>query len=188
VEWVAGLDEAGRGALCGPVAAAVVCLPRGAGRGPWRDSKTLGPRRREELARLIRSRYPWALGWAEPEEIDRLNVRRATILAMVRALRALETTPSEILVDGDLHLPVDLPQQSVVRGDATVPAIAAASILAKVSRDELMIRLDGEYPLYGMAGHKGYGTKKHLEALRRWGPTPVHRRSFAPVRQGRLWP
>ncbi len=182
------MDEVGRGALCGPVTAAVVCLPPDTPMGVWRDSKALTPRSRERFAMEIQRDFPNALGWADATEVDQLNVRQATILAMSRALEKLLEKPIKILVDGDLILPTTYPQEAVIGGDRTIPAIAAASIVAKVARDRLMRDLDREYPDYGMAQHKGYGTRQHLNALRELGPTPIHRKTFSPVSQRSLWP
>jgi ribonuclease HII len=183
VVLVAGVDEAGRGPLAGPVLASAVILdPRRAIPG-LADSKQLGPARREVLAGEIRRRaLAWAVGRAEVEEIDALNILRASLLAMERACRALDLSPDRVLVDG-MHCPaLSCSVEAVVRGDETVPAISAASIIAKVTRDREMELLDERHPGYGFARHKGYGTPEHLEALRRLGPSPVHRRSFAPVR------
>lgn len=177
---VAGVDEAGRGPLAGPVVAAAVVLGR-----PIRglaDSKTLLAAERERLADLIRDRArAWALGRAEVDEIDRLNILQATLLAMRRAVEGLELAVDLLLVDGNRAPLLPAPVRTVIRGDATVAAISAASILAKVERDAEMRWLDGLFPGYGFAEHKGYATRAHLQALARHGPTPVHRRSFAPV-------
>jgi len=184
--WVAGVDEAGRGPLAGPVCAAAVILDPARPIEGLRDSKQLAPARREQLALQIRERaLSWSLGWADVEEIDSLNILGATLLAMRRALCALAVQPAHVLVDGNrLPLLADRPVTlaAVVRGDATVPAISAASILAKCARDALMPAIDAAYPGYLMQQHKGYPTAQHLEALRRLGPSPQHRRSFAPVR------
>ena len=183
---VAGVDEAGRGPLAGPVVAAAVILdPRRPIEG-LADSKTLSERSRERLALLIRERaLAWSLASSEREEIDTLNILQATLLAMSRAVHRLAVRPTHVQVDGD-HAPrLEDPAcslETVIRGDATVPAISAASILAKVHRDGLMVALDERYPGYGFAAHKGYGTAAHLTALRRLGPSPEHRVSFAPVR------
>ncbi len=181
---VAGVDEAGRGPLAGPVVAAAVVLAPGRPIDGLADSKKLSPARREALARIIREQAAaWALGRAEVKEIDRLNVLQAAMLAMKRAVEALDPPPERVLVDGN-RLPVlAMPAEAIVGGDARVAAISAASILAKVARDREMIALDARYPGYGFARHKGYGTREHLEALKRLGPSPVHRRSFAPVRE-----
>ena len=183
---VAGVDEAGRGPLAGPVVAAAVILdPRRPIEG-LADSKTLSGRSRERLALLIRERaLAWALASSEREEIDTLNILQATLLAMSRAVHRLAVPPTHVQVDGDQAPRLEDPAcslETVIRGDATVAAISAASILAKVHRDGLMVALDERHPGYGFAAHKGYGTAAHLAALRRLGPSPEHRRSFAPVR------
>lgn len=188
---MAGVDEAGRGPLAGPVVAAAVVLDRGCRIPGLQDSKRLSARQREEVAEAIRRRaVSWAVAQATVEEVDRLNVLHAARLAMRRAVEALGVRPSVVLVDGGWGLAVDLPQRTVVGGDAAVACIAAASVLAKVERDRIMAELDRAYPGYGFAQHKGYACPAHLEALRRLGPSPVHRRSFAPVRalQTGLWP
>ena len=183
----AGVDEAGRGPLAGPVVAAAVILDPARSIDGLADSKAMPPARREVLAQVIRARsLSWALGWADASEIDALNILQATMLAMRRALVALHLRPSHVVVDGnrcpDLRgLGFECTGESVVKGDATVASISAASIIAKVARDELMRRLDREYPGYGFAVHKGYPTAAHIEALRRLGPSAVHRRSFGPV-------
>lgn len=177
-----GVDEAGRGPLAGPVVAAAVCLPEGQTLDWARDSKQLTVLQREYWAERIRSTLPHGVGWATAEEIDRLNILQATLLAMRRAVEALPDLPPTVWVDG-LHAPaLGVPTRAVVKGDQRVAVIAAASILAKVTRDQYMIRLAQEYPEYGFAQHKGYGSAFHLAALRRCGPCPAHRRSFAPVR------
>lgn len=178
---IAGVDEAGRGCLFGPVfAAAVVLDPSRPVRG-LADSKVLPPQRREELAATIRERaVAWAVASASVEEIDRINIREAARLAMRRAVESLRPPCDYLLVDA-LTVDWPVPQQALVKGDARVASIAAASILAKTARDALMLELDRRYPGYGIAHHKGYGTAEHCEALRRLGPTPLHRRSFAPV-------
>ncbi|MCL6499048.1 MAG: ribonuclease HII [Firmicutes bacterium] len=189
--YVAGVDEAGRGPLAGPVVAAAVVLD-GRSRIPGlQDSKRLSPRQREEVAEAIRRKaVSWAVAQATVEEVDRLNVLHASRLAMRRAVEQLSVRPSVVLVDGGWGLVTDLPQRVVVGGDGTVACIAAASVLAKVERDRIMVELDRAYPGYGFAQHKGYACPAHLEALRRLGPSPVHRRSFAPVRTLGLdlWP
>jgi ribonuclease HII len=181
---ICGIDEAGRGPLAGPVVAAAVVLapdPRIVG---LRDSKQLSSAQRERLADAIRERaLAWALGRAEPAEIDRYNILGATLLAMRRAFAGLAVPAARALVDGNRcpELPCDC--EAVIRGDASVPAISAASILAKVARDAEMLALDADWPGYGFAVHKGYPTRRHLEALARLGPSAVHRRSFGPVRR-----
>lgn len=183
-ELVAGVDEVGRGPLCGPVVTAAVILdPRRPIEG-LNDSKKLTEARRERLFDEIRDKaLAWCIGRAEVEEIDRLNILQATFLAMQRAVEGLSIQPRLALIDGNRCPKLAVPSAPVVQGDAKVPAIAAASILAKVSRDREMAELELRYPGYGIAGHKGYPTPAHLEALRRLGPTPIHRRSFAPVRK-----
>lgn len=181
---VAGVDEAGRGPLAGPVVAAAVILDDHRPIEGLADSKTLSPRRREELAALIRERaLCWALGRAEVEEIDRLNILQASLLAMQRAVAGLVIPPEHALVDGNLAPRLACPVTTVVRGDATEPAISAASILAKVERDAEMCRLDGLYPGYDFSRHKGYPTAEHIQALAECGVSPIHRRSFSPVRR-----
>lgn len=184
---VAGLDEAGRGALAGPVAAAAVVLPartdileRLAG---VRDSKMMTPGQREAWAGEIRqAALAWGIGLASPEEIEAHNIIGATRLAMSRALEAVDLPVDSLLVDA-LYLPaVDCPQQAIIHGDARCLSITAASVLAKVERDRIMTELDRLYPGYGFARHKGYATAAHRAALAALGPSPVHRRSFAPVR------
>lgn len=181
---VCGVDEAGRGPLAGPVFAAAVLLEDPPPVQGLADSKKLSARRRERLAGEIRDcALCWAVASASVEEIDALNILQASLLAMRRAVAALSVRPECILVDG-LHVPeVEMPARAVVRGDAQVPAISAASILAKTERDAWMLELHASYPGYGFDRHKGYGTAVHLAALRRLGPTPAHRRSFAPVRE-----
>lgn len=179
-----GVDEAGRGPLAGPVVAAAVVLDPERPIEGLRDSKKLSAARRERLADEIRDRaLDWALGRAEADEIDRLNILQATLLAMRRAVESLRTPPQRVLVDGNRCPRLNVACEAVVRGDATVPAISAASILAKVARDAEMQRLHATYPGYGFDGHKGYPTAAHLAALARIGPCPEHRRSFAPVRR-----
>lgn len=180
---VCGVDEAGRGPLAGPVYAACVILRESDPIAGLADSKVLSHERREELASQIRNRaVAWAVASASVEEIDRINILRASLLAMRRAVEQLAIEPQEVLVDG-LHCPeVRFPVRAIVDGDALVAEISAASILAKVARDALMVQLHELYPDYGFARHKGYSTPQHLEALQRFGVCPIHRRSFAPVR------
>ena len=192
IDWsgpalTAGVDEAGRGPLAGPVVAAAVILEPSRPVAGLADSKSLTPMRREALATTIRTHsLAWGLGWADAAEIDTLNILQATMLAMRRALAALTVPPRHAIIDGnrcpDLSgLAFVCTAEAVVKGDALVPSVSAASILAKVARDEHMRVLDGRYPGYGFADHKGYPTAVHIAALRRLGPSPVHRRSFAPV-------
>lgn len=182
---VAGVDEAGRGPWAGPVTAAAVILDPARPIDGLTDSKKLSEARREALAPLIRTRAAaWCVAHASPEEIDRLNIREATFLAMRRAVAGLSLPPGHVLVDGNA-LPKGLPcaATAIVKGDLTEPAISAASILAKTVRDGLMRELDAAFPAYGFAAHKGYGTAAHAEALATHGPCPHHRMSFAPVRK-----
>ncbi len=180
---VAGVDEAGRGPLAGPVVAAAVILNERRTIEGVRDSKQLSPARRESVAALIRRRCVcFALGAAEVEEIDALNILHASLLAMSRAVNALEIAPQQVLVDGNRLPQLDCEARAIVGGDRLVPAVSAASILAKVARDAMMLELDRRYPQYGFARHKGYPTEAHRLALRTHGPCPAHRRSFAPVR------
>ncbi len=179
-----GIDEAGRGPWAGPVTAAAVILDPERPILGLTDSKKLTEAARDRLAPLIRERaLAWAVAEATPEEIDRLNIREATFLAMTRAARALSAAPGEILVDGNA-LPKSLPApaRAIIKGDLTEPAISAASILAKTHRDGQMKAYCGAHPGYGFSQHKGYGTVAHAEALARLGPAPIHRVSFAPVR------
>lgn len=181
---IAGVDEAGRGPLAGPVFAAAVILDPGRRIRGLRDSKVLKAERREELALLIRERaIAWAVASADVEEIDTLNILRATLLAMKRAVEALGVLPIEALVDGNQCPALACPVHAIVKGDRDVASISAASILAKTARDALLVELDVTYPHYGFARNKGYGTADHLAALDRYGPCPIHRRSFAPVAQ-----
>ena len=183
---VAGLDEVGRGPLAGPVVAGAVMLPPRP-RGRWvrliHDSKQLTAAQREEAADVLRDKaLSMSTGIATHEEIDRVGIVGATRLAMARAINALPLQPQFLLLDAFPLPDVDIPQKAIVRGDALCLSIAAASIIAKVERDRLMVEHDGLYPGYGFASHKGYASSHHLEALRERGPSPIHRHSFAPVR------
>jgi len=179
---VAGVDEAGRGPLAGPVLAAAVMLNPSKPIAGLRDSKKLTPKRREHLhEQILEHALCCSVALASVEEIERLNILQATLLAMQRAVAGLRLRPVRVLVDGNRLPALDLPAQAVVRGDDRVAAIAAASILAKVQRDRLCADWHALYPDYGFDRHKGYGTAAHLEALQRCGPTPLHRRGFAPV-------
>lgn len=179
---IAGVDEAGRGPLAGPVTAAAVILDPARPIIGLADSKKLSPARRERLAEEIRAKsLAWALGRADIAEIDRLNILQAALLAMQRAVAALSVAPDKVLVDGNRCPKLVCPCAAIVKGDASVPAISAASILAKVARDAELRDLHDRYPQYDFARHKGYPTAAHLAALRRHGPCPEHRRSFAPV-------
>lgn len=178
---IAGVDEAGRGCLFGPVFAAAVILDPGKPVKGLADSKTLTSERRAELAILIRDRAAaWAVASASASEIDRINILQASRLAMRRAVEALNPPCDYLLVDA-ITIDWPVPQQALIKGDARVRAIAAASILAKVGRDEFIQALDAQYPGYGLARHKGYPTAEHKEALLRLGPSDQHRRSYAPV-------
>ena len=180
---VCGVDEAGRGPLAGPVFAAAVILEDPPLIQGLADSKKLTAKRRDALALEIKARaLCWAVASANVEEIDTLNILQASLLAMRRAVERLGIQPAAILVDGLYTPKVAMPARAIVQGDASVPAISAASILAKVARDELLLELHAAYPEYGFNRHKGYGTALHMEVLLRLGPTPEHRRSFAPVR------
>lgn len=181
--WIAGLDEAGRGCLFGPVFAAAVILSPERPIPGLDDSKRLSADRRVELAVLVRERaVAWAVASAEASEIDRINILEASRLAMRRALARLSVPPDYLLVDA-LRLDAGIDERALIHGDARCQSIAAASILAKVDRDALMEDYHSRYPVYGLARHKGYGTPEHLRALVEYGPTPEHRHSFAPVRQ-----
>ena len=183
--YIAGVDEAGRGPLAGPVVAAAAILPKG-----WRlegldDSKKIGDEaRREELAESIKQgAVAWAVGVAEAEEIDQMNIRRASLLAMHRAVEALGIRPTYVLLDAFTIPQCTLPQRGIIKGDALSLSIAAASVLAKTTRDRRMRELDTQFPGYGLAEHKGYPTAEHVRAIREKGVLPIHRRSFGPVRE-----
>ncbi|TDY00129.1 ribonuclease HII [Thiohalophilus thiocyanatoxydans] len=183
-ERLAGLDEVGRGPLAGPVVAAAVMLDPARPIAGLLDSKRLSEARREQLAAQIQEQaLAWAVARAGVAEIDRLNILQASLLAMQRALAALEPAPLEALVDGNRCPELPCPAQAVIKGDDCVPAIMAASILAKVSRDREMIALAEQYPGYGLEKHKGYPTKAHIAALQERGVSEIHRRSFGPVRK-----
>jgi ribonuclease HII len=182
-EIVAGVDEAGRGPLAGPVVAAAVILPAG---GRWQglnDSKQMDPETRDELyARVLQEARAFSWSVVGPRAIDFMNIRRASLTAMARSVSRLRVKPELVLVDGADRIPgVELPQQAVIDGDARMLSIAAASVLAKVVRDRIMRSLDSIWPQYGFARHKGYATAEHLEALGRLGPCPIHRYSYTPV-------
>jgi ribonuclease HII len=179
---IAGVDEAGRGPLAGPVYAAAVILDPARPIAGLRDSKVLSPGRRERLAVEIRaSSLAWAVASADVTEIDALNILQATLVAMRRAVEALAPAPAEALIDGNQVPRLSCPARAIVNGDRDVAAISAASILAKTARDAVLAELHLIYPLYGFARNKGYGTPEHLAALAQHGPCPAHRRSFAPV-------
>ena len=180
---VAGVDEAGRGCLAGPVVAAACILPDSFDLPGLTDSKALTAKKREILALAIRSQaVAWALGLSWPGEIDRINILQASLRSMERAVCRLRVAPALLLIDGNQPCRATIPQRTVIGGDALVPAISAASILAKTYRDHLLGVLDRLHPGYGLAIHKGYGTAVHMEALRRLGPSPAHRLTFRGVR------
>jgi ribonuclease HII len=181
---IAGLDEVGRGPLFGPVVAAAVILPRGCLLPGLNDSKKLSEKKRAELDVEIRANaVNWAIAEVDAETIDRINIRQASLLAMRRAVEQLALSPDFLLIDGRDTIDWNCPQQAVIRGDGTSFSIAAASVLAKVYRDRLLVELDSIYPGYGLARHKGYPCPQHLAALKQLGPTPLHRKSFHPVAQ-----
>ena len=185
---IAGVDEAGRGCLAGPVYAAAVILPPDHGLRGLKDSKQLNAAVREALFPQIQQRaLAWAIASASVEEIDRLNILQANFLAMRRAIAALGRVPGLCRVDGNQDPKLGLPTELVIGGDALHAEIMAASILAKVARDRLLLELDASHPGYGFASHKGYGTPEHLRALRRLGPSAHHRMSFAPCAQAELF-
>jgi ribonuclease HII len=176
---IAGVDEAGRGPLAGPVVAGAVILPAGFSSGEIRDSKELSPKKREVLYDMITgSAVAWSVGVVDASTIDRINIVGGTRLAMLKAVESLAVRPHLLLIDGNLPIHSPLPERTIVRGDKFCLSIAAASILAKVTRDRIMLQLHGEYPQYAFDRHKGYPTDAHKKALRVWGPSPIHRLSF----------
>jgi ribonuclease HII len=179
---IVGVDEAGRGPLAGPVVAGAVVLCEGAIDG-LDDSKKLTAKRRGVLEAQIKQRCRWAVGICSVDEVDALNILQATMLAMTRAVEALALEPSLVMVDGNRLPRWKYQAEAIIGGDAIHPCISAASIIAKEHRDRIMVAADAEYPGYGWASNKGYGAAVHMEALRRLGPTPLHRKSFAPVTQ-----
>ena len=183
IRVIAGIDEAGRGPLAGPVVAAAVILPAGFSHEKLTDSKKLSHLQRETIYLELTSRADvcWAASISEPDEIDRINILRATHQAMRRAAVSLATQPEHALIDGLPVRPFPFPQTAIVKGDAKSFSIAAASVIAKVTRDRIMLIMEERYPAYGFAQHKGYGTELHLERLRIHGPSPIHRKTFAPV-------
>ncbi|HEB57073.1 MAG TPA: ribonuclease HII [Gammaproteobacteria bacterium] len=183
-EWVAGVDEVGRGPLAGPVVAAAVILDPNRPIEGLVDSKKISEKKRQRLALEIREKaLAWALGRAEVEEIDNINILQASLLAMKRAVTQLHLIPHRALIDGNRCPQLDCPAEAIIRGDATVEVISAASIIAKVARDQEMVELDMHYPGYGLARHKGYPTKMHIAALEALGVSDIHRRSFGPVKR-----
>ncbi len=179
---IAGVDEAGRGCLAGPVVAGAVILPPSYDLPGLGDSKKLTRVHRERLEPDIKQQaVAWSLGLSWPREIERINILRASLLAMRRAVMTLRVPPAFVLVDGNQKIPFSLPQETVIKGDARVACISAASVLAKTFRDRLMTALDKKYPGYGLAHHKGYGTRAHRDILQEKGPCPIHRRTFRGV-------
>lgn len=179
VTTICGVDEAGRGPLAGPVCAAAVILPPHLEIPGLNDSKKLSDKRRRELMPIIKEQaLAYGIGFASHEEIDEINILQATFLAMERALAQLEIRPDLALIDGNRQKDFGIPVQTVVQGDSLSANIAAASVLAKVTRDDLMLEMAEQYPQYGFEIHKGYGTKRHYEALREFGPSPIHRMTF----------
>ena len=178
-EYICGVDEAGRGPLAGPVVAGAVILPRGCRIMYINDSKQLSEKKREELYEVITEQaVAWGAGCVSPEEIDRINILQATYEAMRQALGALSPQPDILLNDAVTIPRISIPQVPIVKGDARSITIGAASIIAKVTRDRMMLEYDKQYPEYGFASNKGYGSKGHMAALEKYGPTPIHRRSF----------
>jgi ribonuclease HII len=185
---IAGLDEVGRGPMFGPVVAAAVMLSKGCRLQGLTDSKQLTEKQRNEFDAAIRAEaVAWAIAAVDVETIDRINIRRASLLAMRMAVERLAMSPDYLLIDGRDTIEWPCPQQAVVQGDGRSVSIAAASVLAKVHRDQMLVELDAVYPGYGLARHKGYCVAEHMEALRRLGPTPLHRKSFSPVAQRMLF-
>ena len=178
-EFICGIDEAGRGPLCGPVVAAAVILKKDDHIEGVNDSKKLTEKKREELFEIIKERaVAWSVGIVDEETIDRINILEATRLAMKKAVEGLKQKPDFALVDAEKKVPIDVPYSPIIKGDALSESIAAASIIAKVTRDHMIIELDKEYPEYGFAKNKGYGTKEHTEAILKYGLCKAHRRSF----------
>lgn len=179
---LAGVDEAGRGPLAGPVVAAAVIFPQGCKLDGINDSKKLSPKKREQLFYEIKkSALATAIAIIKAEIIDQINILRASLLAMEEAIKNLETQPDYILIDGKYPIPTRIQQETLVKGDAKCCSIAAASVLAKVARDAIMDDYHSKYPQYNFKQHKGYPTKEHLEAIRKFGPSPIHRKTFKGV-------
>ncbi len=182
--YVAGIDEAGRGPLAGPVMAAAVILPAGFSIIGVDDSKKLTPCKREKLFDIIMEQaMSVGVGMVNPEDIDRINILQATRRAMLAAVQQLSPQPDYLLIDGISTIDSTIPQKTIIKGDSLSLSIAAASIIAKVTRDRLMSEMDATYPGYGFAGHKGYGSAAHMEAIRRLGPSPIHRLTFGGVKE-----
>ena len=177
---IAGVDEVGRGPLAGPVVAAAVILPQDFDVLGIDDSKKLSPKKREELFEVIKEKaLAWSVGWVGPERVDEINILEATKEAMTQAVQGLSLQPDHVLIDGNFTVrALALPQTAIVKGDANSTSIAAASILAKVTRDRYMEEMDAVYPGYAFASNKGYGTKAHYDGLKAQGPTPIHRKTF----------
>lgn len=183
---VAGMDEAGRGSWAGPVVAAAVILPQGIRLGGLNDSKLLSPQKREELFEKITAVCPYGIGHASQEEVDEWGLLKATYYAFKRALESLPVTPDHIVIDGKDSFSFPIPHESIIRGDQKIRCIAAASIVAKVTRDHLMEGYGKQFPGYGFEIHKGYGTQGHQEALNKLGVSSIHRQSYQPIKQY-LW-
>lgn len=182
MQLIAGTDEVGRGPLAGPVVAAAVILADDHGIEGLADSKKLSEKKREALFDIIIEKaVAYAIARCEPDEIDEINIHNASLLAMQRAIEQLKVTPDHVLVDGIYVPKIAMSAEAIIKGDQKIPAISAASIIAKVTRDREMVEMDKIYPGYGLAKHKGYPTKVHMEQLKVLGVTPIHRRSFAPV-------
>lgn len=178
-KFICGIDEAGRGPLCGPVVAAAVILKKDDHIEGVNDSKKLSEKKRESLFETIKERaVAWSVGIVDEETIDNINILEATRLAMKKAVEGLSTKPEYALVDAEKKVPIDVPYSPIIKGDALSESIAAASIIAKVTRDHMIIELDKEYPEYGFAKNKGYGTKEHTEAIKKYGLCKAHRKSF----------
>ena len=178
-KYVCGVDEAGRGPLCGPVVAAACILPEGLYIEGLNDSKKLSPKKRKAVFEQIKENaIAYCIAEASVEEINELNILEADMLAMRRAVDGLQIKADFAIIDGNVSRGFSIPTMAVIKGDATSPSIAAASILAKVTRDEMCEEMDKQYPEYGIAKHKGYGTKQHMDALRKYGPAPIHRTKF----------
>lgn len=176
-----GIDEVGRGPLAGPVVACAVVNNNIRIRN-LRDSKKLSPKQREEIYSLLKHKAVWATARVSEKVIDRINIRRATRLAMKRAVNKLKIVPDVLLIDGNMSVDMDIQQKSIIKGDQKIRSIMMASIIAKVTRDRIMVRYHKKYPKYRFDKHKGYGTKQHIKAIRKHGPCPIHRKTFEPVK------
>lgn len=182
-QYIAGIDETGCGSLAGPVVAAAVILNSKFRNSKIRDSKLLSPKQREKLFKMITKKaLAWGVGKVSEKIIDQKGIAKANLLAVKKAIKSLKIKPDYLLFDGGIKLKnIKIPQKTIIQGDAKVFSIACASIIAKVTRDRLMKKLDKKYPQYGFAQDKGYGTKSHLKAIKKYGPCPIHRKSFAPI-------